>query len=78
LHARPPACPALPCAPWLRSDLSSYYSSRFVHPMGQDGSQMSMHYDNLLAPWANGGYLPMAFDTPSDDGSFDITQLQPA
>ncbi|MCS7058367.1 MAG: penicillin acylase family protein [Meiothermus sp.] len=40
-------------------DFAELERSLFIHPMGQSGHPLSAHYDNLLAPWARGGYLPM-------------------
>jgi len=49
-----------------------------VVPPGQDGNQVSFHYDSLLLRWADGDYLPMKYGTPLDGQGFDLLQLQPA
>lgn len=61
--------PALPqyAGPSYRhiSDLADWSRCVFVHPMGQDGSLFSSGYDQLLQPWATGGYLFMDFTSAS-------------
>lgn len=40
-------------------DFADLENSRFIHPMGQSGALLSGEYDNLLAKWTGGQYLPM-------------------
>eukprot|EP00039_Didymoeca_costata_P001838 m.55528 g.55528 ORF g.55528 m.55528 type:complete len:949 (-) comp10988_c0_seq2:129-2975(-) len=40
-------------------DLSNLENSLFLNPLGQDGDQLNVHYDDLLAAWSQGEYLAM-------------------
>jgi len=40
-------------------DLSPEGRSLYVIPMGQSGSPLSGHFDDLLGLWSGGGYLRM-------------------
>ena len=40
-------------------DLNETEESLFINPMGQNGNQLSAHYDNLLDMWSTGKYLRM-------------------
>jgi acyl-homoserine lactone acylase PvdQ len=34
------------------------FSGNYIFPPGQDGNIFSFYYDNWLATWSNGQYLP--------------------
>lgn len=43
-------------------DVSDWNRSVVVNAPGQSGSPASPHYDDMAAPWATGGYVPLLFD----------------
>lgn len=46
-------------------DFSNLENSRFIHPMGQSGAELSGQYDSLLSRWAAVQYIPMHFGESS-------------
>jgi penicillin amidase len=62
----------LPTRPVIASyrqiiDLGNFDNSRFVHPLGQSGQLWSSHYTDLLEPWRNVEYVPMAYTRAAVD-----------
>ncbi len=49
-------------------NLADLDDSRFVMPLGQSGDPFSAHYDDQLALWASGQYVPYAFEAATADG----------
>ena len=48
-------------------DLANLDESRFIHTVGQSGSPLSQHYDDLLQRWQRVQYLPMPFSQAAVD-----------
>jgi penicillin G amidase len=60
-------------APSMRHiiDLSDLSRSEFVIPVGQSGQLGSPHYDDLIAPYLNGQYLPMLWTREQVEGALE-------
>ena len=56
-------------------DLNATDRSLFINPLGQNGNQLSTHYDNLLDMWSTGKYLRM-HTTDYDAGSTSVVIAQ--
>jgi penicillin G amidase len=57
-------------------DFSNMENSTFVSPPGQSGLLKSRHYDDQARLWADGGQIPMHFDTAGE--LKDVLTLSPA
>ena len=57
-------------------DFSNMDNSTFISPPGQSGLLKSPHYDDQARLWADGGQIPMHFDTAKD--LEDVLMLTPA
>lgn len=52
-------------------DLSNFNNSKFIQSFGQSENIFSPHYDDFMAMWRNGSYLPMT----TDQSNFGKTQV---
>ena len=51
------------------------FAGNYIFPPGQDGNIFSYYYDNWLAPWSDGQYLPAFMSQWSTDSTLTVQPL---
>ncbi len=67
-------------APSMRQilDMGDLTRCRFIMPVGQSGQLGSRHYDDLIEPYLNGGYIPMLWSRSQVEEALEARlDLQP-